>query len=373
MPGVATSFASYGHDARRVAGAVRDSFRRVRAPAGAVLFASGELGGKLPELAAELADPPLGFPVLMAAGGGVLTERGEIEGQSAAAALCWSGGSSSVHSLATPSGEGIGIRLLQVATGEPHAALLFFMRADRFFPQLLEPLRQATESVTILGGGAAGDKDVVTLGADGEVSVGAAGLMALRGISNPHQRAANACRLITPFRRITQATGRTVFRIDDEPALEALAAVGRAAGDRELVLIAIADADHESSEFLVRSVHGVDPDRGGLVISEEARVGRRLAFAMRDPTAARTNLEAATRDIQRATAGAAPRFCLYVNCAGRGTRMYGAQDVDTRILRSRFGDIPICGINSAFEIAPFGERPSVQLFNGVVTLFTAAS
>jgi hypothetical protein len=47
--------------------------------------------------------------------------------------------------------------------------------------------------------------------------------------------------------------------------------------------------------------------------------------------------------------------------------------VDTRILRERFGDLPIAGVQSAFEIAPYADAQSLQLYSGVLTLFTALS
>jgi small ligand-binding sensory domain FIST len=64
---------------------------------------------------------------------------------------------------------------------------------------------------------------------------------------------------------------------------------------------------------------------------------------------------------------------LYINCAGRGSSLYGQYDVDTRILRARFGDLPFAGIQSSFEIAPYCGRPALQLYTGVVAVFTTPS
>jgi small ligand-binding sensory domain FIST len=120
-------------------------------------------------------------------------------------------------------------------------------------------------------------------------------------------------------------------------------------------------------------VQGVDPSRNGLVVSEEVRAGMYIAFAVRDPAAARADLEATTREVERQAAGAAPRFALYFNCAGRGSTLYGVDDVDVRILRARLGATPFAGMHSAFEIAPFGAGPAMQLYTGVLCLFTAPS
>jgi small ligand-binding sensory domain FIST len=98
-----------------------------------------------------------------------------------------------------------------------------------------------------------------------------------------------------------------------------------------------------------------------------------MAFAVRDAAAARSDLEATTARMSRETAGAAPRFGVYVNCAGRGASLYGAQDVDTRVIRARFPDLPFAGMHSSFEIAPHAGAPALQLYTGVLTLFTVPS
>ncbi|MEY2936514.1 MAG: hypothetical protein RL033_7263, partial [Pseudomonadota bacterium] len=96
-------------------------------------------------------------------------------------------------------------------------------------------------------------------------------------------------------------------------------------------------------------------------------------FGVRDAQAARDDLERLTRELRRDIAGAAPLSALYVNCSGRGRSLYGRPNVDTRILRERFGDIPVAGMQSSFEIAPHGDSPSFQLYTGVVALFSELS
>jgi small ligand-binding sensory domain FIST len=181
-----------------------------------------------------------------------------------------------------------------------------------------------------------------------------------------------------PLRSISEIRGSMVVRIEGEDALDVLNSVGADLADQPLVFAVLAEqarAGEESArpELVLRAVQGVDPVRRGLVVSDEVRVGMRMAFAVRDGSAARADLEAATRDLQRELMGAAPRFGVYVNCAGRGSALYGAHDVDTRILKSRFGNVPLAGMQSAFEIAPHAGRPTLQLYTGVVALFTAPS
>jgi small ligand-binding sensory domain FIST len=178
-----------------------------------------------------------------------------------------------------------------------------------------------------------------------------------------------------PLRRVSEVRGSMVIRIEGEDALDVLSSVAQELTDQPLVFAVLAESVPSEGRpaLLLRAVQGVDPVRRGLLIGEEVREGMFLAFAVRDGGAARTDLEAVARELEREIAGAAPRFGLYINCAGRGSGLYGAYDVDTRILRGRFGDIPLAGMQSAFEIAPHAGRPALQLYTGVVALFTSPS
>ena len=98
-----------------------------------------------------------------------------------------------------------------------------------------------------------------------------------------------------------------------------------------------------------------------------------MAFGVRDGRAAEADFEHLTRSLARDMGGSLPLCALYVNCGGRGHHLYGRANVDTRILRERFGELPIAGVQSAFEIAPYGQAQSFQLYTGVVALFTALS
>jgi small ligand-binding sensory domain FIST len=77
--------------------------------------------------------------------------------------------------------------------------------------------------------------------------------------------------------------------------------------------------------------------------------------------------------MHRETAGAQPAFGIYVSCAGRGASLYGAQDVDVRVIKHRFPELPLAGMHSSFEIAPHAGAPTLQLYTGVFALFTRPS
>jgi len=213
--------------------------------------------------------------------------------------------------------------------------------------------------------------------AGGRVESGSIGGLLLRGLTPARVRASPACKLLMPLRPITQARGPILSEIAGEAALDVLESVAHHLEGQPLVLTVLApDAEAGGGarpELLVRGIQGVDPARRAIVLSGDLKVGDRIAFAVRDGAASRADLELVTRELARETAGAAPVFGVYLNCAGRGSDLYSAPDVDLRILRDRFPDVPLVGMQSAFEIAPYAGRPAVHFYTGVLAMFTMPS
>lgn len=348
-------------------------------PSGGIVFVSGTLTQELDQVAAQVRAAWRGVPVCVVPGAGVLSERGEIEGASAASGLLWSGGRVlpiALGEAASPAA----LRESLASIGARSATALIFARSD-FTPEMLEGTAAATPSLCLFGAGTVGAA-AITLTAAGEALRGRAVGLVLRDLAPPLVDSAPACRLLTPLRPIEEASGGMVLQIDGRPALDVLSACGpeiksaAAAGRPEpqpVVFAAIADAG-EGERFVVRPVRGIDPSRRGVMIGPEARLGKRLGFAVRDAAAARAGLEAGARSLSQQALGSAPRFAVYLSCAGRGQGLYGAPDVESRILRQRFGDLPIAGMHSSFEIAPWGPGEArVALYTGVLALFRSPS
>ncbi|HMJ14941.1 MAG TPA: FIST C-terminal domain-containing protein [Polyangiaceae bacterium] len=382
MRASAASVAVKAQTPERVAKGIEEALGKLPNASAGLVFVSGALAHQLPEVSAEAAKVARGTPLLISAGAGVLTERGELEDQPAAAVLAWSGGTAEPLTVQASNAEELGEALARVLgdrAGRSTLTGFVFVRPDGFGPQAFEPLQQARGLGNLFGAGTLSGIDSHCVDARGQVLSGAASILLLRGSPAPSIRASPACRLLMPLARITETRGSMVVSIEDEPALDVLSATAQELADQPLVFVVLAPEDvpgQERSgrpELLVRAVQGVDPVRRSLLVSDEVRTGMRIAFAVRDAAAARTDLEAVTRDLERDIAGAAPRFGVYINCAGRGSSLYGAYDVDTRILRARFGDIPMAGMQSSFEIAPHGGKPTLQLYTGVLGLFTTLS
>jgi small ligand-binding sensory domain FIST len=382
----ARSFSLREDKPARFAHGVVEAFRRGPGARGGLVFLAGPLADHAEAIASSLGRANLGFPLLVGTGAGVLSERGELEGCSAGAGLLL--GSGDVEALVAEGSDAdsASSRLAEAlaasgSTGRSTALVL--AQAKGFDLDSLEPL-SAVKGVTIVGGGTPGNAPIMAVDRAGKVSRGRFGAFVIRRLSPARIRISAACRLLMPLRPITDARGAAVLRIDGEPALDVLRGAAAGLEGQPLVLAVLAgpeaevagaegDAPEPRAELLVRGIQGVDPSQGAILVSEEARVGQRLAFAVRDPAAARTDLEAASRELERDLAGAQPLFGLYVSCAGRGTSLYGSADVDVRIVRARFPETPFVGLHSAFEIAPCEGRPTVQLYTGVLAVFCAPS
>lgn len=390
----AQSFSIASEDPEKAARSFAQAARRVSGASGGVIFAAGALGERLVHLGRAVAGSALNLPVCLVAGAGVVSERGEVEGQSAATGIVWSGGSAHPFSVTGHNAEAVGSQLCEAIRDREgqgrSATALVFARPNGLAPHVLEPLGELRRT-RVIGAGTVGEAPVLALTPNGELSPGTAGGIVLSGLTAPLVRASAACRLLMPLKVISKTRGSMVLEIEGEPALEVLSAVADNLEDQPLVFVALAPpAEQEAArvdpslerrgggaperpDILLRAVQGVDPVRRGLLVSDEVRPGMRLAFAVRDAKAAREDLQSAVRDVLREANGAAPRFGIYLNCAGRGSSLYGKPDVDLKILKARLGELPLAGMQSSFEVSEVGGRPTLQLYTGVLGLFTSPS
>jgi small ligand-binding sensory domain FIST len=375
----ATSFVLRGESPARVGAGLTEFFRGFGPDAGGVVFLSGSLGARVEAVSQALAEAGLGVPLLVAAAAGVLSERGEIEGEPAAAALAFRVGSPEPV-VADAASHDDAATLLAARLAElghrAQATTLVCVQSEGNSPESLDPLL-ATRSAPLIGGGTPGSAPIAAISRAGQLTLGKIGALVLRGLTPARVRSSPACRLLMPLRPITGARGPLLTEIGGEPALDVLkSAAGDLAG-QPLVLTVLAPEttpeESARSELLVRGIQGVDPARRAILLSGELEIGWRIAFAVRDATSARSDLELCARELARDAAGAEPLFGIYFSCAGRGSSLYGSPDVDLRILRGRFPEVPLIGMHSAFELAPFDGKPAVHFYTGVIALFTRPS
>jgi small ligand-binding sensory domain FIST len=375
----AASFCAVGTEPSALVGALREAHASVPAPSGAIVFASGPVSemaeSTLLAVRAELGD----VPIVLGSSPGVLTERAEHEGVSAVGGLVWSGGM--VTPMFVPpktATDQIGAKLAQqvaTALGDASGTVVLLAQPQGFSPHTLDELARFSAHATVIGAGtlpggawvASPDRKPV----QGEV----VGLI-LRGVARPAVRSSPACRLLSPLLPIRDARGAMVFRLGDDSALDVLSSSTRDLAGRPLVLAVLAPSETSAGArtgILVRGIRGIDPGRKAVVVTDEAAPGMLMTFAVCDASASRADLAGSMRELARDLAGAAPQFGLLVSCAGRGIGLYGERDVDTRIVRERFANVPFAGMFSTFEIGPLGHKPAMHLYTSVVAMFGAPS
>ncbi|MFZ5891419.1 MAG: FIST C-terminal domain-containing protein [Myxococcota bacterium] len=377
MSARAVSFLARGESPARVARALGETVRRLGKPSGALVFVSGEFVSSLEELSHHLEDALGPVPALVAAGHGVLTERGEVENETALSAVVWEGGTTTAIAIEDSGGPDIGVTTATALEGlaRPQASAFLFLRPRGVLPHMLDPLK-ALRFGALVGAGTTGDGGVAVFAPGKKPRIANLGALVVTGVTPPAVRPSPACRLLTPLVPITATRGPMVLELGGERALEALSLATANLKDQPLLFVALTQKtteDGDESPLLLRGIQGIDPLRQGIVVSEEVREGLLMAFAVRDPVAARADLETAAARLARETAGAAARLGVYLSCAGRGSSLYGAQDVDTRVIRARFGDLPLAGMHASFQIAPHAGSPTLQLYTGVLSVFTEPS
>src|SRR4051812_49363734 len=110
MRATATSLLVRGESPTRIVSSLREAAAALAGPsgsrpAGGLVLVSGGMATKLESLAESVGRAELGFPVLLASGSGILTDRGEVEGESAAAGLLWLGGVADAWVVSAPEAE----------------------------------------------------------------------------------------------------------------------------------------------------------------------------------------------------------------------------------------------------------------------------
>ena len=320
--------------------------------------------------------------VLGCSGTGVLTERREVEGESAVAVLtirC-------ERLVATPfvfEGQGereqLGAELSQRigATVAEGGCALVLPDAMGCNPQaLLSQLDETLGFVPVLGAVAAGAPMFELYNTDAQqgalVGVALSGLAPVIGV-------AQGCTPIGAPYVITRAESNVIERIGNRPALEILEEAIHALPDAEAriphaglfagLAIDPAKSPLERGDFLVRNLMGADRSSGALAVAERVRVGQTVQFQIRDAEASRWDLRAMLDEVAAQLGDRRPAFGCYFNCAGRGHGLFGVPDHDVTLIRERLGEFPLIGFFGNGEFAPIGRRNFFHNYTGALVVF----
>jgi small ligand-binding sensory domain FIST len=124
------------------------------------------------------------------------------------------------------------------------------------------------------------------------------------------------------------------------------------------VTAVLMDGDHSANTALVDgryrpiAIIAANADNS-LTLAERVAPGQHLAWAIRQPINALTDMRQTIERLARKAENVADPVCaLMFSCIGRGPYFYGGEDCDLDVLRERFPDLPVLGTYGTGQIAP---------------------
>jgi small ligand-binding sensory domain FIST len=347
-------------------------------PDSALLFAGAGFTSDLPELL-DIAVACLGTEAIVgAAGTGVLAGGCEIENENAIAILAQAGLETKPFLLSDLAGQEAiaGAEIASLLDGPPRAEDLVVLLPDPAAVRsdaLLDGFRSELSPARVVGAGAVGSGGAPLQWCGRRAERGGLAGMVLRAERSPRIGVTQACRPVTEPLRVTRTRGHWILGIEDRPALDVYRDVARGplADDlrRAAAFLLVALPRDEAAllqpgGYLVRHVVGFDEQQKALAIPDEIKAGDWIAFAQREPDAAREDLKAMLAQV----AGKPPGLGLYFNCCARGADFFGFPGLESAYLERAFPDTPIAGLFGSCEIGPIAGAPELLTHTGVLAL-----
>ncbi len=277
---------------------------------------------------------------------------------------------------------------------EPYSALVHGDPTTADLPELVAELAERTRSGCLFGG-LSSSRRAPRLLAGSMLEGGLAGV-AFAGDVRLVSRVTQGCQAVGPRRRIDEADGNVVLKLDGDAALDCLLAdlgvdparLSEAIPRLRTTLAGLSDplAPPErpgpfDADTRMRHLLGIDPARGGVVLAQAVEPGTLLSFCRRDAQAARRDLMRICAEIRdEVTPGvqypglstATPADpvqhiagAIYISCTGRGGPHFGAPSAELQLVQHALGDVPLAGFFAAGEIA----HNHLYGYTGVLTVF----
>lgn len=169
---------------------------------------------------------------------------------------------------------------------------------------------------------------------------------------------------------ITEAEDNIIMAIDGSRALDVMKGdigellardLARVAG---YIHAAFPVPGSDIRDYLVRSLVGIDQERGWIAVGGEVAAGDRLMFVRRDPLAAEADLIDMVENLQDRLPSP-PRGGLYFSCVARGPSMFGEPGKEMALITDRLGEFPLVGFYGNGEIS----NARLYGYTGVLALF----
>ena len=120
----------------------------------------------------------------------------------------------------------------------------------------------------------------------------------------------------------------------------------------------------DTGDYLVRSLIGIDPERGWLAVGQDVQAGDRVLFVRRDPKSAEEDLASMIENLKNRLPGP-PRGGIYFSCVARGPNLFGEEGKELSLIQDLMGDFPLVGFFGNGEIS----NNRLYGYTGVLALF----
>ncbi len=182
---------------------------------------------------------------------------------------------------------------------------------------------------------------------------------------------------------ITAARQNYIIELDNRPALEVMSEslrkyVADISGSPPEDLFIALSIDPESEvigrgEFILRDVVGVDAANKAFAVDEQIREGQKISFAIKNSYGARDNFRTTVNEMANSSPSGPPAFGLLMKSFARGVELYDKKNVDLDIIKDRWGEFPLVGLETASEIAPLKDNNYEHKFSAELLLVFSES
>jgi small ligand-binding sensory domain FIST len=117
-------------------------------------------------------------------------------------------------------------------------------------------------------------------------------------------------------------------------------------------------------DFLVRTLAGLEPNKGAMALHGRCDNYQVVQFMLRDARTSAQDLELRLSELQR-VAGNSPRAALLFSCVGRGQELYGVPNHDSDLFCRHFGALPLGGFFASGEIGPVAGQTFLHGYTSV--------
>ena len=353
----------------------------------AVLYATVDHAGALEQELASLQRITGTRNIVGCSGLGILTDGGEIEGESGVAVMALASDTVRARPFvrdALKGNDAAAGRDIANAVGAD-SPFLTVVLADGYRSRpdaLLEGMAQAGHAAPVVGAGASenGSHGRTYQFYEDRVASNSVVGFSLSGACTTAIELTQGCQPVGGPMVITKAHENLIFEINDRPAFEVFVdLIGKPFQQdlrRALAFVFVGlspdprQTEIEAGQYLVRNIIGLDAQRGILAVAQPVEAGQALIFTLRDGQRAREDLR---QMLERQTArleGKTPRLGLYFNCCARGSGLYGVPGIDTAYIKNALADVPVIGFFGNYELGPMAGGNHLLTYTGVLALVT---